>query len=97
MTDINAAWFVRIEARRLARNAAKLEIRDRGWKVSAFTMKEISLAGEEWFASHRAELIDQAFQTLVWSRFLRAQVTSDAQQTKARKSRLSVVQNIGAE
>ena len=80
--DINAAWFVRIGSRGLARNAAKLEIRDRGWKVSSFTMKEISLAGEEWLASHRSELIDQAFRTLVWSRFLRAQVKTYAMQSE---------------
>jgi hypothetical protein len=63
--DINAAWFVRIEGRRLGREAAKAAIRDSGAKLSSFSMKEITMLGEEWFQSHRDELMQQAWRTLL--------------------------------
>jgi hypothetical protein len=91
MRDINAAFFVRVESRRLAKLAAKQEIRDRGLKLSSFSIKDIEIVAGEWLQAHRAETVDQAFRTLVWSRFLRAQVTSGTQKSKARKSGLSVV------
>jgi hypothetical protein len=80
----NAAWFVRIEGRRLARNAAKLAIRDCGMKLSDFSAKEITMLGEEWFQGHRDELLNQAWRTLVLTQlrkvelaqYRRANVTS---------------------
>jgi hypothetical protein len=65
MTDINAAFFIRIEARRLGRNAAKEAIRHSGAKLSSFSMKEITQLGEEWFQGHREELMQQAWRTLL--------------------------------
>jgi hypothetical protein len=91
MTDINAAFFVRIEARRLARLAAKQEIRDRGLKLSSFSIKDIEIVASEWLAEHREEAIAQAFGTLIWSRLRRAHLTSGTQKSKAQKSGLSVV------
>ena len=102
--DINAAWFVRIEGRRLARLAAKAAIRDSGAKLSSFSMKEITMLAEEWFQSHRDELMQRAWRTLLLSQlrkvelaqYRRANLTSAAQRSKARKSMDSGVQNIGA-
>ena len=50
---------VRTIARRLARDAAKRQLRDRGLKVSHYSAKEISLLAEEYFAQH-PELINEA-------------------------------------
>ena len=50
---------VRTIAHRLARDAVKRQLRDRGLKVSHFSAKEISLLAEEYFAQH-PELINEA-------------------------------------
>ena len=50
---------VRTIARRLARDAVKRQLRDRGLKVSHFSAKEISVLAEEYFAQH-PELINEA-------------------------------------
>jgi hypothetical protein len=70
----NAAWFVRIEGRRLGREAAKLAIRDAGAKLSSFSMKEITALGEEWFQSHRDELMQQAWRTLLLSQLRKVEL-----------------------
>ncbi len=43
---------VRTIARRLARDAAKRQLRDRGLKVSHYSAKEISVLAEEYFVQH---------------------------------------------
>jgi hypothetical protein len=48
---------------RLAKNAVKLDIRDRGLKLHNYSAKEISIAAEEWLERH-PELINQATTTL---------------------------------
>jgi hypothetical protein len=102
----NAAWFVRIEGRRLGREAAKRAIRDSGAKLSSFSMKEITMLGEEWFQSHREELMAQAWRTLIRCQLRKAELAqyrrgqiSKVMHSKAgpEKSIGSAVQNIGAE
>jgi hypothetical protein len=61
---IDQVW-IKIEALRLAKNAVKIDIRDRGLKLKDFEAKEITKLGELWFDRHKAELIGQAAITLV--------------------------------
>jgi hypothetical protein len=49
-----------IEARRLARNAAKAELARQGVKVQSLPHKAILALADEYLAAHRAELIEEA-------------------------------------
>ena len=66
-TIIPHAW-IKVEALRLARNAVKLDIRDRGERLKDYEMKEITRLAERWFCEHRAELIGQATIGLLFAR-----------------------------
>ena len=50
---------VRAIAHRIARDAVKKQLRDKGLRVSHFSAKEIALLAEEYFAQH-PELINEA-------------------------------------
>jgi hypothetical protein len=49
-------WIIRVEALRLARNAVKLNIRDRGERLKDYSMCEITKLAELW----RDRFLDQA-------------------------------------
>jgi len=57
--------WVRLEAMRLSKLAAKQEIRDLGLKVKDDSAKEITLWAEEWFDRHKASVVGQATVALV--------------------------------
>ena len=80
---IEEAW-VWTEALRLAKNAVKLHIRDRGLRLNNFAAKDITKLDELWFDRHKAELIGQATITLM---LRRSKLESDAQKSKAPESR----------
>ena len=47
-------WIIRVEALRLARNAVKLNIRDRGERLKDYSMCEITKLAELWRDCHRS-------------------------------------------
>jgi hypothetical protein len=83
---------IRAEAMRLARNAAKRDIRDQGFKLHDYSACDLRIAGERWLDCH-PELIEQA--TITFLRY-RAKLESAAQKKKPEKAEGSAVQNSGA-
>jgi hypothetical protein len=61
---VDKAW-VRVETLRLAKNAVKTDIRDKGLRLKDYEAKEITILAERWFSDHRAELIGHATVALV--------------------------------
>jgi hypothetical protein len=47
-------WIIKCEALRLARNAVKLDIRDRGERLKDYSMCEITKLAELWRDCHRS-------------------------------------------
>jgi hypothetical protein len=64
---VDKAW-VRVEARRLAKNAVKTDIRDKGLRLKDYEAKEITILAERWFSDHKASLIGQATIGLLFRR-----------------------------
>jgi hypothetical protein len=88
---IDQAW-IKVEALRLARNAVKQDIRDRGDRLKNYAAKDITRLAELWRDCH-PELIEQATATFL---HYRAKLESDAQKRKGMKSVASLVQKLGA-
>jgi hypothetical protein len=61
------AW-IKVEGLRIAKNAVKLAIRDRGLKLTEYAAKDITRMAEEYWFEHRAELIGQATIGLLFAR-----------------------------
>jgi hypothetical protein len=64
---VDRGW-VRVEALRLAKNAVKTDIRDKGLRLKDYEAKEITILAERWFSDHKASLIGQATITLLLAR-----------------------------
>jgi hypothetical protein len=65
--DIIPRAWIRVEGLRLAKNAVKLDIRDRGLKLKDYEAKQITKLAECWFERHKAELVGQATIGLLFS------------------------------
>jgi hypothetical protein len=79
---------VKAEAMRLARNAAKRDIRDQGLRLHDYSACDLRIAGERWLDCH-PELLEEATLGLL---FRRAKLASDAQKKQGQKSMGSAVQ-----
>src|SRR6516165_9393339 len=79
-------WIIRVEALRLARNAVKLNIRDRGERLKDYSMCEITKLAESWRDCH-PELFEQATATLLHYRAKLENICTEIAPLKVQRDR----------
>ena len=93
-------WAVITLARQSAIKAIKAQFQAQGVRLSEVPAKVIHILADAYFDVHRAQLLAEAEKIIAtWPGFARwrANLSSDAQTTEAKKSITSAVQISGAE
>jgi hypothetical protein len=65
MKPLDAAFAMRIEAMRLARNQVRRSLQAQGIRISYVEVSKINRLAKVWFETHRSELIDRSLRNVL--------------------------------